>query len=47
MDTETKDALNKLFRMDTALYQERGFQRRVGWGQKPALLNIDLANAWT
>ena len=47
MDTETKDALNKLFRMDTALYQERGFQRRVGWGQKPALINIDLANAWT
>ena len=47
MDAETKAALDKLFATDTALYQERGFQRRVGWGQKPALINIDLANAWT
>lgn len=29
------------------LYQERGFQHRIGYGTRPALLNIDLANAWT
>ena len=28
-------------------YQERGFQRRVGFGKKPAIINVDLANAWT
>ena len=26
---------------------ERGFQRRVGFGKKPAMINVDLANAWT
>ena len=25
----------------------RGFQRRIGFGRKPALVNVDLANAWT
>jgi N-carbamoylsarcosine amidase len=29
------------------LYQERGFQHRIGYGTRPALINIDLANAWT
>ncbi len=47
MDAETKALLEKLFAADSALYQNRGFQRRVGWGKKPALVNIDLANAWT
>ena len=47
MDQEIKDALDKVFAADTALYQNRGFQRRIGWGKKPALVNIDLANAWT
>ena len=47
MDPEIKAALNKLFTNDSALYQERGFQRRVGWGKKPALVVIDMANAWT
>ena len=47
MDTETKALLEKLFATDSALYQNRGFQRRIGWGRKPALVNIDLANAWT
>ncbi len=47
MDPEIKAALDKLFASDTALYQARGFQRRLGWGKKPALVNIDLANAWT
>ena len=29
------------------LYQERRFQRRIGFGNRPALINVDLANAWT
>ena len=47
MDPEIKAALDKLFSGDSSLYQTRGFQRRIGWGEKPALINIDLANAWT
>jgi len=47
MDPEIKAALDKLFANDSALYQERGFQRRIGWGKKPALVVIDMANAWT
>ena len=47
MDTDTKALLDKLFAADSKLYQNRGFQRRIGWGKKPALVNIDLANAWT
>ena len=47
MDTDTKALLDKLFAADSKLYQNRGFQRRIGWGIKPALVNIDLANAWT
>ena len=47
MDPDIKAALHTLFATDTAFYQANGFQRRLGWGKKPALLNIDLANAWT
>ena len=39
--------LAQAFAESTKLYQERGFQRRVGFGKKPALINVDLANAWT
>ena len=47
MSDDIQDALDKIFALDSALYQERGFQRRIGYGERPALLNIDLANAWT
>ncbi len=47
MDDKLRDALETLFAADSSFYDERGFQRRVGWGRKPALINIDLANAWT
>jgi N-carbamoylsarcosine amidase len=47
VDTDTKALLEKLFAADSELYENRGFQRRIGWGKKPALVNIDLANAWT
>jgi N-carbamoylsarcosine amidase len=40
-------ALETIFAADTGIYQVRGFQRRVGFGQRPALIHIDLANAWT
>ena len=39
--------LQEIFDADTGIYQQRGFQRRVGFGSRPALINIDLANAWT
>lgn len=48
MDHEAiKAALAQIFSADSALYQTRGFQRRIGFGKRPALINIDLANAWT
>lgn len=39
--------LKQAFEAATKLYQERGFQRRVGFGKRPALVSVDLANAWT
>jgi N-carbamoylsarcosine amidase len=40
-------ALERIFDADTGIYSDRGFQRRVGFGARPALVHIDLANAWT
>ena len=42
-----RDALERIFSADSVLYRGRGFMRRVGFGDRPALVNIDLANAWT
>lgn len=39
--------LKQAFDASTKVYQERGFQRRIGFGKKPALISVDLANAWT
>ena len=47
MPDEFQEALNKIFDADSELYADRGFARRIGYGKKPALLIIDLANAWT
>ena len=47
MSDEIQAALEKLFAADSAIYANRGFQRRIGFGERPALINIDLANAWT
>ena len=47
MNEKLKDALEAAFAEATKLYHERGFQRRIGFGNKPALINVDLANAWT
>ena len=47
MTDDLKETLDKIFAADSELYAERGFARRIGFGEKPALLIIDLANAWT
>jgi N-carbamoylsarcosine amidase len=44
---EIQEALDKIFSADSSVYQQRGFQRRVGFGERPAQIHIDLANAWT
>ena len=44
---EIKQALETIFDADSKIYETRGFQRRIGYGARPALLIIDLANAWT
>ncbi len=44
---EVQQALDTIFAADSEIYQSRGFQRRIGFGKRPALLIIDLANAWT
>ena len=46
-DEELKAALDVVFRANSQLYASRGFQRRVGFGTRPALIVIDMANAWT
>ena len=48
MDTKELDRLlQEAFDVASKLYKERGFQRRVGFGKRPALVSVDLANAWT
>jgi N-carbamoylsarcosine amidase len=44
---ELDQMLQQAFDEATKLYKERGFARRVGFGKKPALISVDLANAWT
>jgi nicotinamidase-related amidase len=46
-DETITQALAQIFSADSSIYQTRGFQRRVGFGERPALVHIDLANAWT
>ncbi len=46
-DDDIRAALDRIFSADSDIYQQRGFQRRVGFGERPALVHIDLANAWT
>lgn len=42
-----REVLQQAFDESTRIYRERGFQRRIGFGKKPALISVDLANAWT
>lgn len=48
MNTSQLDQiLRQAFDESTKIYKERGFQRRIGFGRRPALISVDLANAWT
>ena len=47
MSDDINAALDRIFSADSELYRGRGFMRRIGAGARPALVNIDLANAWT
>ncbi|TAM88771.1 MAG: isochorismatase family protein [Candidimonas sp.] len=47
MSDQLEQALEAAFAEATRRYQGRGFQRRVGFGNRPALISVDLANAWT
>jgi N-carbamoylsarcosine amidase len=46
-EKELDRVLTAAFEASTRIYQERGFQRRIGFGRRPALVSVDLANAWT
>ena len=41
---ELDDMLHQAFDKASEIYQQRGFQRRIGFGKKPALISVDLAN---
>ncbi|MGH1482506.1 MAG: isochorismatase family protein [Geminicoccales bacterium] len=48
VDVKELDRMLELaFDEATKIYQDRGFQRRIGFGKRPALVSVDLANAWT
>ena len=47
LDDEVREALDTIFSGDSGLYRKRGWNRRSGFGTRPAILNIDLANGWT
>jgi maleamate amidohydrolase len=47
MSRELAQLLEETFHKDSAEYATRGFQRRVGYGKRPAVIHIDMANAWT
>jgi nicotinamidase-related amidase len=47
MSDELRAALERVFAADSDIYRGRGFQRRIGFGERPALVHIDLASAWT
>jgi N-carbamoylsarcosine amidase len=47
MRADLNAVLEEAFAEASSIYRERGFQRKVGFGAKPALISVDLANAWT
>src|SRR6476619_1182812 len=46
-NAELEKMLQQAFDASTEIYKQRGFQRRIGFGKRPALISVDLANAWT
>src|SRR4051794_12492864 len=47
VNTSVRQALDTIFESDSKLYTKQGWNQRAGYGKRPAILNIDLANAWT
>lgn len=45
--SDVEKALERAFTAAMQLYRERGFAGRIGFGKRPALVTVDLANAWT
>jgi len=45
--SEVKAALERVFAHDLAIYNSIGFAKRLGYGKRPAVVIIDMANAWT
>src|SRR5690625_1594705 len=39
--------LERAFKKARELYEARGFGANFGFGKRPAVITIDLANAWT
>lgn len=46
-DQEFAELLDQAFNQGIEQYDKRGFKRRVGYGNRPAIVHIDMANAWT
>ncbi len=46
-NAELDRMLTAAFDAASEIYKERGFQRRIGFGSRPALVAVDMANAWT
>ncbi len=40
---KVRAALDTIFDADSELYKNRGWNQRSGFGERPAVLNIDLA----
>ncbi|WP_320669062.1 isochorismatase family protein [Patulibacter defluvii] len=44
---EVQDALRRLNEHNDRIYRSRGYNKRIGFGKSPAVVVVDLANAWT
>lgn len=47
MSQDFATLLEQAFDAGIDVYRDRGFKRRLGYGKRPAIIHIDLANAWT
>ncbi|WBL20128.1 MULTISPECIES: isochorismatase family protein [Citricoccus] len=47
LEAQLEVLLEKVFKVGAEEYYKRGFKRRVGYGNRPAIVHIDMANAWT
>ncbi|HWK27120.1 MAG TPA: isochorismatase family protein [Solirubrobacter sp.] len=44
---ELESALRRLLDINDRIYRSRGYNKRIGFGRSPAVVVVDLANAWT